>query len=186
MQTERLNFYLVDTQYVENLTAADNRVMSVSPTEHNESRQLVGIVIEAGGKRYCVPITSAKEKHRNMKNDVDFSRILDKHGSVIGALNFNNMIPVDESLITLMDIHVYEGDENADAQRKQLMNNQLDWCNDNRETIIHKANRLYDLITKTPEKSINLARRCCDFKKLEQVLDNVLAESKSAKDEKTP
>ena len=55
-----------------------------------------------------------------------------------------------------------------------MLNNQLDWCNDNIDNIIKKANKLYRLITQSPEKSINLTRRCCDFKKLEAVLDEII------------
>ena len=64
-------------------------------------------------------------------------------------------------------------------RNKELLNNQLDWCNDNIDNIIKKANKLYRLITQSPEKSINLTRRCCDFKKLEAVLERRLAKVQS-------
>jgi hypothetical protein len=31
-----------------------------------------------------------------MKNDKDFTRMFDKKNKLIGCLNFNNMLPVDE------------------------------------------------------------------------------------------
>ena len=65
-----------------------------------------------------------------MKNDKDFSKILDKN----------------------------------------LLNDQLDWCNKNKDIIINKANKLYAIVTQTPEKMRNLTNRCCDFKRLENVL----------------
>lgn len=51
------------------------------------------------------------------------------------------------------------------------MNDQLDWCNDNFDVITIKAEKLYKIVTETPDKMKNLTRRCCDFKKLEHVLE---------------
>ena len=39
-----------------------------------------------------------------MKNREDFSRIVDNNGRIIGVLNFNNMIPVCQEIITPIDI----------------------------------------------------------------------------------
>lgn len=47
---------------------------------------------------------------------------------------------------------------------------------------------MYLLVTQTPEKSYALTRRCCDFKKLEEVLhrftENATAKSSNQKTEK--
>ena len=114
-----------------------------------------------------------------MKNDLDFSKILDSNNCLIGALNFNNMIPVSNDVIQKLDIRPSSSDTPKEREYKELLNNQLDWCNDNIDNIIKKANKLYRLITQSPEKSINLTRRCCDFKKLEAVLERRLAKVQS-------
>ena len=54
---------------------------------------------------------------------------------------------------------------------KSLLNDQLDWCNDNFDAITIKAEKLYKIVTETPDKMKNLTKRCCDFKKLELVLE---------------
>lgn len=46
---------------------------------------------------------------------------------------------------------------------------QLDWCRHNQELIVKKANKLYLLIQSEKANSI-LTRRCCNFKKLETVM----------------
>ena len=51
-----------------------------------------------------------------------------------------------------------------------LLNDQLDWCNENQEAIIRKAEKLYRLITENPDKLPLLTKRCCDFIRLETVL----------------
>jgi protein AbiQ len=84
------------------------------------------------------------------------------------------MIPVDNRSIRPIDINVHPKDSPKDKAYKELLNDQLNWCNQNKESIIKKANRLYIIVTETPDKFRNLTRRCCDFKKLEAVLEKRL------------
>lgn len=179
MKKRRLHLYTLDVKYVRDLANADNRVMSVSPQQHKENRPFVGIIIIMKQHNYCIPMTSPKPKHNKMKNDLDFSKILDSNNHLIGALNFNNMIPVSNDVIQKLDIRPSSSDTPKERAYKELLNNQLDWCNDNIDNIIKKANKLYRLITQSPEKSFNLTRRCCDFKKLEAVLERRLAKAQS-------
>ena len=103
----------------------------------------------------------------------------DAHNRFIGALNFNNMIPVSEEYIKQINIKPSKNDSPKEKNYKELLNNQLDWCNDNFDSITKKANKLYKFVTQTPEKSRNLTRRCCNFKKLENVLLNYRASLKT-------
>lgn len=84
------------------------------------------------------------------------------------------MIPVDESVINKVDLTIYKTDINKDKRYKELMQTQLKWCRQNSDVIINRANKVYKLVTETPEKNKNLTRRCCDLKKLEQVLEKYL------------
>lgn len=177
MRKTRLHLYTLDMKYVRDLSKTDDKVMSVSPQERKENRPFVGIVVIMDGKKYCIPLTSPKPKHEKMKNDLDFSKMYDAHNRLIGALNFNNMIPVSEEFIKQININPSKNDSPKDKIYKELLNNQLDWCNDNFDNITKKANKLYKFVTQTPEKSRNLTRRCCDFKKLEAVLEKRLAKS---------
>ena len=108
-----------------------------------------------------------------MKNASDFSKIIDKNGKLTGVINFNNMIPITESAVRRINLSVSKSDDPSAARYKALLNDQLDWCNDNSELIIRKANRLYSLVTEHPERSRNLVRRCCYFKRLEAILDGM-------------
>lgn len=165
-----LRFYKVDMKYIRDLAAVDDNVMSVSPQDHKDSRPFLGIIVICNEKSYCVPLTSPKSKHTSMKNREDFSRIIDSNGKIIGALNFNNMIPVTKDVIIPLDIQIHKNDDYSEQGRKKILNVQLDWCNNNKDIIIRKANKLYHLVINTPDKMKNLTRRCCNFKKLEEVL----------------
>lgn len=170
MKKDRFHLYHIDMKYIRDLAKVDDNVMSISPQIGKNTRPFVGVIVLCESQRYCVPLTSPKAKHFNMKNDKDFTKVYGKNNKLIGCLNFNNMIPVDEDVLKVVDIKLCLGDRNEVKAYKNLMNDQLDWCNENYEHVVRKAQKLYMLITEHPDNVKNLAKRCCDFKKLENVL----------------
>jgi len=106
-----------------------------------------------------------------MRNDVDFSKIFDGDGKLIGVLNFNNMIPVRADVIEKIDMKIHPHDAPSVKHYKNLLMNQLTFCQQNKEAIIAKANKLYRLITQGNPSGL-LKRRCCRFTELEKVLAN--------------
>ena len=168
MRQERLTLYKIDLKYIRNLAKVDDRVMSISPQINKCMRPFVGIVIVCNDKRYCIPLSSPKNKHKDMKNSVDFMKIYDGD-KLIGVLNFNNMIPVNEEVIVPLDMKIRSGDTAPIKYYKVLCSKQLKWCQQHQENIIHRANRLYNLIT-SGNASHDLKKRCCDFNKLEKTL----------------
>lgn len=176
-----LDFYSIDLKYVRSLSKADDKVMSISPQIGKEIRPFVGVVVLMNGKKYCIPLTSPKDKFKSRKSQVDFIKIYDEKcknsdgcPKLIGILNINNMIPVDSSVVTKFDLKLHGNDAVPVKKRKELMQNQLRWCRKNSVTIQNRANKVYRLVAQLPEKNRNLTRRCCDFKKLEKILDKYL------------
>lgn len=49
--------------------------------------------------KYFAPLSSPKQKHLKMKNDIDFYKL---SNGKLGAINFNNMIPVPDGSYTLI------------------------------------------------------------------------------------
>ena len=98
-----------------------------------------------------------------MKNTVDFFKIKD---SELGAVNFNNMIPVNESNYSLVDLNK-ETLTIAELKYQKLLREQLDWLKANYKQVKNKSFKLYQLYTngKLPE---NIKSRCCNFKLLEE------------------
>ena len=170
LKQSRLNLYTIDLKYIRAIAKTDDNVMSISPQIGKSSRPFIGIIIICNEKQYCVPLSSPKAKHANMKNDVDFSKIYDPHGTLIGVLNFNNMIPVRQDVIIPLDIKIHKNDSPSTVHYKKLTMNQLTFCRQNQDAIITKANKLYKMITDGKVSHL-LRKRCCDFTALEQVLD---------------
>jgi protein AbiQ len=170
MSKDVLKFFKIDMKYVRDLAQKDDIVYSVSPQVGKENRPFVGIITVCNGKKYCIPLSSPKPKHYKMNNDKDFSKII-VEDKLIGVLNFNCMIPVDDSVLTVLDLRTNPSDTLADKHYKIMCFKQLLWCRANQKTIENKANKLYSIVTETPEKHKNLVHRCCDFKKLEAILE---------------
>ena len=157
-----INFKIVriNTDYCEYLRQFEDKV----PYNKNdkELRPFIGILFEIDVCEYFAPLSSPKPKHKKMKNSLDFVKIKDGD---LGAINFNNMIPVTVENYSLVDL---DKKDNGDKEKyRKLLLEQLNWLNHNREKIINKANKLYDLYIcgKLP---LNIIERCCDFKLLEE------------------
>ncbi|NBJ92929.1 hypothetical protein D5281_10060 [bacterium 1xD42-62] len=74
MQTD-FKLYKVDMKYIRNLHTIDDKVLSVSPQTGRVNRVFIEIVIVCESHKYCTPFPSPKEKHKNMKNSMDFPRV---------------------------------------------------------------------------------------------------------------
>ena len=92
-----------------------------------------------------------------MNNDIDFSKIIDSKGNLLGVLNFNNMIPIRKDVIKKIDLRIHLGDNPDIVRRKLLMANQLTICRQQSEAICKKANKLYRIIYSS-KVSIKLKR----------------------------
>ena len=164
MQSE-FSLYKVDMKYIRNLHNIDDKVLSVSPQTRKDNRVFVGIVIVCGAHKYCIPLSSPKEKHKNMKNAMDFSKI-EVGGKILGVLNFNLMIPIDEKQLQIIDTTIHKRDRVNIKAYKQLCQQELKWCQENSEIVCNKANVLYKKYMSGEEFAGRT--RCLNFPKLEQ------------------
>ncbi len=169
MKQDKLKLYTMDMKYVRDLHNVDDRVQSVSPQIHKSNRPFVGVVVVCDNRKYCIPLDHPKEKHYKMNNDIDFTKVFDGN-KLIGVLNFNNMIPVDDNLINILDIRSDKKDSENKNAYKILCAKELDWIQKNQDAIVKKANKLYRMIV-SDKANYSLKRRCLDFAKLEIVLD---------------
>lgn len=153
-----MDFYHVKDAYIKYLREYDVKI----PDNKNELRPFVGIVLSIKKIQYYVPLTSPKEKHRHMKNTLDFRKI---HGGQYGALNFNNMIPVPEEELSVINIS-----EILDLQYKRLLQNQYKEIKNEWTAIKANANRLYRMVSSAnpPLYIEKIKKRCCDWKRLEE------------------
>ena len=161
MKIINLKIVRVDSNYCDYLRKYDNKV-SYNKNE-KELRPFIGILFQIDTCKYFAPLSSPKAKHKNMKNTVDFLKI--KNGE-LGAVNFNNMIPVKEDNYILIDLNK-ENFNIEEIKYQKLLKEQLNWLNENYNQVKNKSFKLYQLYNneKLPQ---NIKARCCNFKLLEK------------------
>ena len=151
----------VDYNYCNYLRKYDNRVSYNAGIK--ELRPFIGVLFTVEDKEYFAPLSSPKEKHRNLKNTLDLIKI---DNGDLGVINFNNMIPVTNNNYILFDLYG-ESNSESERKRKELLKSQLLWLNKNNKIIRNKAIKLYTLY-KEERLPKNVRDRCCNFILLEE------------------
>ena len=156
-----LEIVRVDSDYCDYLRKFDNKV--AYNKYEKELRPFIGILFEIDTCKYFAPLSSPKPKHKKMKNMIDFFKIKDGE---LGAVNFNNMIPVTDKNYTLVDLNK-ETLTIAEQKYQKLLKEQLSWLNAHYRQVKNKSFKLYQLYNsgKLPD---NIKSRCCNFKLLEE------------------
>lgn len=151
----------VDHNYCDYLRQFDSKV--IYNKGKKELRPFVGILFEINGMEYFAPLTSPKAKHLKMKNTIDFLKI--DNGN-LGAVNFNNMIPVTPLNYSLIDLNK-KTTTISERKYQKLLKEQLKWLNKNYFQVKDKSFKLYSLYVYN-RLSDNIMNRCCNFKLLEE------------------
>lgn len=128
-----------------------------------ELRPFIGILFKVNNCKYFAPLSSPKEKHKTMKTTLDFLKI--DNGN-LGAINFNNMLPVKNKNIIKLDLNK-ECFTKTEEKYTKLLKEQIYWLNRNNDKLYDRSKKLYDkYINGTLNPTI--AKRCCNFKLLEE------------------
>ena len=113
---------------------------------------------------YFAPLSSPKTKHLKMQSKLDFLKI---DNGKLGAINFNNMLPVTENNIKKIDLDK-KGSTKKEEKYIKLLKEQIYWLNRNRVKLYNRAKKLYDKYI-DGTLNINVAKRCCNFLLLEKM-----------------
>lgn len=157
MNRNKLLLYAVDDDYVDALTKIDSKIAHNKAASRTQTRKYIGVLFEINGLKYFANLSSYKPwKHDKMNESVDFIKI-----GTYAVINLNNMMPVIDGKYHIVDLSCI-----IDAKYKILLEKEARIIKAKSAQIIKNANIVYN------HKIINgnetpLARRCCDFKKLE-------------------
>ncbi len=152
-----IRLYEVDPRYIQYLSYYEPRLFHNKQPEQIHTRKYIGIVLHIHGLDYFAPLSSYKEKHRKMKENIDFIKI--KEYSVI---NLNNMFPVPPSAYRYVDIQ-----SEQDIHYKALLWAEYYYIKSIQKKITKNAAILYNLKLRDGNTTA-LTRRCNDFTKLEE------------------
>jgi protein AbiQ len=98
-----------------------------------------------------------------MRNTVDFMRL---DNGKLGAINFNNMIPVESKNIKEIKLNK-KHTSLEETKYLFLLKSQLFWLRRNSTSLYRISKRLYDNYVKN-KLSGRIKSRCCDFLLLEE------------------
>ena len=156
-----LKLVMLDTNYCDYLRKYDDKVPYNMGTK--DLRPFVGILFNVDGCLYFAPLSSPKPKHLKLKDNIDFLRLDEGQ---LGAVNFNNMLPVYEKNIKYIDLD-YETNDIRDKKYKILLKKQLFWLNRHSNRLFRMSKFLYDGYVMGNLKE-NIINRCCNFPLLEK------------------
>lgn len=155
-----LKLVTINPMYCNYLREFDNKVVYNNFTK--KTRPFVGVLFDVKSFMYFAPLASPKAKHLTMKNTMDFLKI---DNGKLGAINFNNMIPVINNQYQLVDLGV--NNNVLDRQYKTMLQKQLYWLNANIYQVQYASLNLYFRYCNDTLPS-NIKARCCNFKLLEE------------------
>jgi len=153
-----MKLYKVTEEYVAFLKGIDPSV----PNNYEGKKPYVGVVLSIGHHNYLAPLTSYKPKQDKIKPSVPSVVKLHERGNPknkLGMIQLNNMIPVLNSEIELLDF------EAQNEAYKKLLTRQVEFIKVKEEEIKDKATKLYHIVV--DDKNPFFCGISCDFLKLE-------------------
>lgn len=158
-----MKFINIDQNYIKKLNQVCPEVYYKSVGYDN--KPYIGILINEGKRFYAIPLSSAKEKHKNWKNvnqecyliyeyalkskmgDADvWVREADedmiKH--IISIIDIKKMVPIKSGLYKEVNLNKENSDTQETVKYKDLLNKEYSFCLKILGDVIKKANRLYD------------------------------------------
>ena len=182
---EKLTFINVNQDYLKKLHDACSEVYYKSYGYDN--KPYIGILIDKNDRKYVIPLSSAKEKHKTWKNvnkecyliyetshksnmgNEDIWVLIDgdivKH--ILSVMDIKKMIPLVDGVYSRVDINKNNEDTDEVKKYKDLLNKEYSFCLKVIDEVIEKANKLYEKQMKTGKVDMF----CCDFAALEEAAD---------------
>ena len=163
IKLEKLNFYIIDDEYINYLSQFDNHIAY----NKNQKRPYIGVVIIVEEHYYFAPLFSPKKKHKTYKDNLTFFKIINtKTSKDLGIIRFSDMIPVPKECVCLLDW------KNKSYGYKRLLSEQYSYINktENKKKILNKSEKLYNIVTKLHKSKMSKFYKdlTCNFKLLEE------------------
>ena len=181
----KLTFINIEQNYLKKLHDACSEVY-YKPSGY-ENKPYIGILINKNHRKYVIPLSSAKEKHKTWKNvnkecyliyetakessmgqgDIWVTAEGDNVKHILSVMDIKKMLPIVDGVYSRVNINPDDSDTVEVKKYKDLMNKEYSFCLKVINEVIGKANKLYDKQKKTGK----VTKFCCDFKILEEAAD---------------
>ncbi|MGN0006351.1 MAG: type III toxin-antitoxin system ToxN/AbiQ family toxin [Candidatus Gastranaerophilaceae bacterium] len=162
---KQLYLYRINIDYIKYLHNFDKEVYYDEEDKDYENKPYLGIIVSNNGYKYFIPLTSAKEKHKNMMNSGDnyimiYEKISLQDSMKIDTQNWISKIMLEQNtfivkhILSILDIkkmipvpdgvfHKENIDSMKDTGRKRLLLKEYEFLSPMKEKILKKADKLY-------------------------------------------
>lgn len=152
-----IKFYEIDEEYIDYMCQFDKHLFHNKQAHQTNKRKYIGILFKVDNLDYFVPLSSFKPKHADMKETIDFIKLGD-----YAVVNLCSMLPVTKNCCRYVDFSEIE-----DKKYRSLLVAEYVEIKNRKDLILKNAKIVYShKLHKGNDTS--LARRCADFKMLEQ------------------
>lgn len=139
-----LKFYTVSTDYLDHLQAVEPKVYYAKGAAYINAKPYIGIVLEISGHKFIAPLTSYKAKQDSIKSSSFAAFKLHERGNPenkLGMVSLNNMIPIIDSEITLLDLQAQS------PSYRNMLYKQFEFIKANSDEIKDRAAKLHHQVT---------------------------------------
>lgn len=192
---DRLRFVTVLPEYLKELHLSDSEVFYMESAGY-ERKMHLGILVHNNERKYIIPFTSAKPKHKNWKKVTDtnyliYERInralLGKNDifkesnnieyvlRIMSVLEIKKMLPIKEGVYKNISFDEFHNSNTDDIRYKNLLEKEYRFCLKIKRDILERASNIY---SKQLKSGIVLPFHC-NFIKLEEVCDNYKVEKQN-------
>lgn len=164
-----MKWVIISEDYLSYLRSLEPRIPN-SKYGRYRFKPFFGGLFETDGMWYVTQVSSVKERHKRMKQSMDFLKIHEKKtDKLIAVINLNYMFLVPKSEFKYLEYNEIEeyrefSSEKEKSQYIHFLKKEISLINE--LNVEAAAKKLYDLKNKYPENVI--AERCIEFKELEK------------------
>ena len=160
---ENIKLYEISEKYINYLLPYAPHLFHNSKENQKNKRKYIGVILRINEINYFAPLSSYKEKHKQMKEALDFIKI-----KKYAVINLNNMFPAPINECKYVDIN-----NERNIHYKALLRSEYRFIKSIQEKVRKNAALVYNHKLKNGN-STALAKRCNDFLKLEDAYKNYI------------
>lgn len=182
MNNEKLEFYHIDTDYINYLITIDGKVSFNKQDLH--TRPYVGFVLVINNVNYVVPLSSKIRKTNDVttvipneltKEQKEANIFPDK----IATIKFNCMIPIYQDVVEKIDLDKIVGEGKKGQDYVNLLNKEILFCSKNREKLIKKAEKTYKIYKENKPYMKKIIESCVNFDLLQDKMGEYVSQQTS-------
>ncbi len=152
-----IKFYEIDEEYIDYMCQFDKHLFHNKQAHQTNKRKYIGILFKVDNLDYFVPLSSFKPKHESMNETIDFIKL-----GNYAVVNLGSMLPVVKICCHFVDFSNID-----DKKYRCLLVAEYLEIKSHAELILKNAKIVYSHKLHKGNGT-PLARRCADFKLLEQ------------------